>query len=107
MKESYLAEVRKINGGPRAGPEDETERAAVILLASYRVGPHIRRIARETGIPISTIQPIARRYREQGIWIDDKVAHPGDGGDDKNAGWGFILHTLVGVGHVRRVEVSA
>ena len=31
----------------------------------------------------------------------------GDGGDDKNVGIGFIMHTLVGVGHLRRVEVSA
>ena len=103
MRSCYLKEVREINNDEAGGPEDDGYQAMAVLLASYRVGPNIRRVAKEAGMSRADVGRFARRYREQQIWIGPKIADPTDGDEEGSAGMGFILHSLVGAGLLEAV----
>jgi hypothetical protein len=51
-----------------------TFRAAMILLASYMVGPYADRVATFLGYPVGFVQVIAARLIESGIWAGDEVS---------------------------------
>jgi hypothetical protein len=51
-----------------------TFRAAMVLLASYMVGPYTDRVATFLGYPVGFVQEIAARLIESGIWAGDEVS---------------------------------
>jgi hypothetical protein len=51
-----------------------TFRAAMVLLASYMVGPYTDRVATFLGYPVGFVQVIAARLIESGIWRVTKSA---------------------------------
>ena len=51
-----------------------TFRAAMVLLASYMVGPYTDRVATFLGYPVGFVQVIAARLIESGIWAGDEVS---------------------------------
>ena len=48
--------------------------AAMVLLASYMVGPYTVRVARFLGYPVGFVQVIAARLIQSGIWAGDEVS---------------------------------
>ena len=51
-----------------------TFRAAMVLLASYMVGPYTDRVATFLGYPVGFVQVIAARLIQSGIWAGDEVS---------------------------------
>jgi hypothetical protein len=51
-----------------------TFRAAMVMLASYMVGPYTVRVATFLGYPVGFVQVIAARLIESGIWAGDEVS---------------------------------
>jgi hypothetical protein len=54
--------------------DSNTFRAAMVLLASYMVGPYTDRVATFLGYPVGFVQVIAARLIESGIWAGDEVS---------------------------------
>jgi hypothetical protein len=48
--------------------------AAMVLLASYMVGPYTDRVATFLGYPVGFVQVIAARLIQSGIWAGDEVS---------------------------------
>jgi hypothetical protein len=47
--------------------------AALVLLASLAIGPHVRRIAKLTRLPRKCVMDIGRRLRANGVWVGSKL----------------------------------
>jgi hypothetical protein len=54
--------------------DSNTFRAAMVLLASYMVGPYTDRVATFLGYPVGFVQVIAARLIQSGIWAGDEVS---------------------------------
>jgi hypothetical protein len=64
-------EEEAINLGGAAG---ESNLAARVVLASFKVGPDVKRIAKFLGISAKSFQPMAERLRKNGCWQGGKVS---------------------------------
>lgn len=92
------AEVRRMD--PTLKASDPAFRVAVIMLSAIIVGQRADRLVKFTGYLLFDIRQVAKRMRENGLWLPGgrfAAAWAKDG--DSIAFW---LDVLVGMGHVER-----
>jgi len=87
---------------PKLSPDDDSYKAAVILLASgVVVGPNIKRLAKFTRYPRLKVAKFSKRLREQGVWRGAKVHGDWFG---ENGGISFWLDVGVATGMFNVVQ---
>jgi len=79
--------------------------AALVLIASSVVGVNIPKIAKATDLPIYTINLIARRLKENGIWVGDEIHHSG-WDHEEEGGIAFLLDVACGSGMLTRNQTT-
>lgn len=81
---------------PKLSETDPTFEAGVILMASWVVGPNIKRISDFTLYTREVVAEYSKNFREGGLWRGGKILH-----SEPYDGVQFWLDVSVGLGHVR------
>jgi len=98
--EEIRLEVKRLD--PELTENGDAFNTAVILLSALVVGAEQRRIAKFTGIPISTIRPLATRLRKAKIWVGGTTCC--NWFVEPNGAMSFWMDVCVAEGLVERVE---
>lgn len=91
------AELHRMDRGQ--SEDEETFKAGVVLIASLRVGPNIRKLAKFTGYPYALIAKFAHNLRKSRVWRGGRVYA---NWFEKDGGVDFALDTGVAVGWMTR-----
>ena len=83
--------------------DEESYKAAVVLLSSAQVGPNIKRIAKFARYPRATVAQFSRMLRKNRVWRGERIY---TNWFDENGGVSFWLDVLAARGFVERVPAE-
>jgi hypothetical protein len=92
------AELHKWDRGQ--SEDDDTFKAAVVMLAATHIGQDVRKLAQFTGYPYALVAKFSINLRTSGIWRNGKTYADWD--DKKEGGAAFAIDTCVAVGWLKR-----